>query len=140
MFVPYELNDSISKYEQLEEKKPNEMLKSMVVCQVNERGDCQIDKDVSFVIGGKKSQSQLLDANGVSYLGKKYCVSLSIPEGATWSTRQMEGKEKKGWLRSSAREAYGLSLSISVSNELLFWKDGPCSVSHVIWEQFRVLK
>ncbi len=140
MFIPYELNDSVTKYEQLEGKKPNEMFKSVVVCQVNERANCQIDKDMSFTLGGKHSQPQLLEANGVSYLGKKHCVSLDIPDSVTWATKQMEGTDKGSWLRPSEKEASGLSLQIFVSNELLFWKDGPCSVSHVIWEQFRDLK
>ncbi len=140
MFIPYELNDSVTKYEQLEGKKPNEMFKSVVVCQVNERANCQVDKDISFVLGGKQSQPHLLEANGVSYLGRKHCVSLDIPDSATWSKKEMEGSDTGGWLRSSAKEASGLSLNIFVSNELLFWKDGPCSVSHVIWEQFRDLK
>ena len=34
----------------------------------------------------------------------------------------------------STTSAFGISLYIVVKGEI-FWKDGPCSVSHVIWEQ-----
>ena len=139
MFLPYQLNDSITKYKQLEKKKPSEVYKSVIVCEVNERANCKMASDVTYMLGGEGVKAKVVEANGASYNGRKLCVSLSIPEDAAWFTRK-EIKEGGGLLRhKTTQEETGLILDISVSNNLLFWKEGPCSVSHVIWEQVRAL-
>ena len=91
-------------------------------------------------MGGVAVNGTVVQANGVSYGGRKLSVlSLSIPEDTKWATR-MKPNEKGGLLRHTTPEEMGLSLDIMVSNNLLFWKSGPCSVlHHVIWEQFRKL-
>ena len=138
MFIPYEFGSYIKTLKELVTKKPNEVFKTVVICEVNERSECKIEKDVSFVLGGIAVNGTAVQANGASYGGKNLCVSLSIPEDTEWVTR-MKPNEKGGLLRHTMTEEKGISLDITVSNNLLFWKNGPCSVSHVIWEQFRKL-
>jgi len=138
MFIPYEFGSYIKTSKELDTKKPNEVFKTVVICEVNERSECKIEKDVSFALGGIAVNGTVVQANGASYGGKKLCVSLSIPDDTEWATR-MKPNEKGGLLRHKTTEEKGLSLDITVSNSLLFWKNGPCSVSHVIWEQVRKL-
>eukprot|EP00554_Chaetoceros_debilis_P016045 CAMPEP_0194111544 /NCGR_PEP_ID=MMETSP0150-20130528/10529_1 /TAXON_ID=122233 /ORGANISM="Chaetoceros debilis, Strain MM31A-1" /LENGTH=743 /DNA_ID=CAMNT_0038801019 /DNA_START=42 /DNA_END=2273 /DNA_ORIENTATION=+ len=140
MFIPYQLNDAISTYDVLEnDYSPSDVYTSVVICQVNERADCKIEEDMSFVLGNIPSQPELVHANGVSYFGRKYCITLDVPADASWSKREVQVSELDGRglrLHPSTEES-GLMLTLAVSNELKFWKDGPCSVSHVIWEQSR---
>jgi hypothetical protein len=98
-----------------------------------------MENDVSFVLGGIAVNATAVEANGASYNGKKICIALPIPEAATWAKRMQPNKKGRLLLRQRVTEEKGLSLDMSVSNNLLFWKNGPCSISHVIWEQFRNL-
>ena len=138
MFIPYEFGSYIKRKKELDEKAPNEVFKTIVICEVNERAECKMENDVSFVLGGIPVNATTVQANGASYNGKKLCVSLNIPKEATWAKR-MKPNEKGGLLRHTTTEEKGLSLHMTVTNNLLFWKNGPCSISHVIWEQFRKL-
>jgi hypothetical protein len=140
LFLPYQLDNTITTYEQLRERKPSDVFKSVIVCEVNERANCKMEKDVSFRLDGVPSDAKTMKANGVSYNGRKICVSMKVPTGASWSTRKIS--EKKGGLLRKKRieEETGLMLDISVKNNLVFWKDGPCSISHVIWEQKRTIQ
>jgi hypothetical protein len=137
MFLPYQLDDTIASYEQLKEKKPSDVYKNVIVCEVNERADCKLESDVAYVLAGESAEAKTVKANGVSYNGKKLCVSIKVPDEASWSSRTIS-EEKGGLLcKKSVQEETGMTLDISVQNELLFWRDGPCSISHVIWEQVR---
>jgi hypothetical protein len=139
MFIPYEFGSYIQNSKQLDAKRPNELFKTIVICEVNERADCKMENDVSFVLGGIAVNATAVEANGASYNGKKICIALPIPEAATWAKRMQPNKKGRLLLRQRVTEEKGLSLDMSVSNNLLFWKNGPCSISHVIWEQFRNL-
>ena len=99
-----------------------------------------MEDDLSFVIGGEVAEVKKVQANGVSYNGRKNCVSMEIPDNVSWSTRKISAGGKGGLLRkTSIKEEMGVTLDIAVSNELLFWKNGPCSISHLVWEQVRQL-
>lgn len=140
MFIPYELDETITKYAMVKDKKPNEAFKSIILCEVNERAECKMEDDLSFVIGGEVAEVKKVQANGVSYNGRKNCVSMEIPDNVSWSTRKISAGGKGGLLRkTSIKEEMGVTLDIAVSNELLFWKNGPCSISHLVWEQVRQL-
>lgn len=130
IFIPYK-NDRSAK---TENRNPREVIKSVIVCEANERSACKIDEDMSFLLGGFPSTPHIIDANGVTYSGRKLCVSLDIPDEVKWASRKTK---KSGYLLRKNGEELGIELAISVSNKLIFWKDGPCSISHIIWEQFR---
>jgi hypothetical protein len=130
IFIPYKNDRSAKK----ENRNPREVIKSVIVCEANERSACKIDEDMSFLLGGFQSTPHIIDANGVAYSGRKLCVSLDIPDEVKWTSRKTK---KSGYLLRKNEEELGIELAISVSNKLIFWKDGPCSISHVIWEQFR---
>jgi len=143
MFLPLSSNDAATKQEtqELLSKKPNQVYKNVVVCEVNERAECKIGKDLAFVLGGSAVEATSILANGVSYNSRKICVALDIPDSVSWSFRNTEKKDEDRNLRQkrsrSSSEESGLLLQVSVSNSAIFWKDGPCSISHVVWEQFR---
>lgn len=135
LFIPYETD--VKKEKLLKDRKPGDIFKNIVVCEVNERTECNIAKDISFIVGDVAVNATTLQTNGASYNGKQICALLDIPKEAVLMTRQAT-KDSSGPLRRHSTEKHiGLSLKISVANNKIFWKDGPCSVSHVIWEQFR---
>ena len=131
IFIPYNSDRSVTK-----EKKedPREAIKSVIVCEANERSSCKIDEDMSFLLGGFPTTPRIIDANGASYSGRKLCVSFDIPDSTKWSPRRAK---KSGNLLRKNEEQLGIELSISVANNRIMWKNGPCSISHVIWEQYR---
>ena len=95
---------------------------------------------MSYLLGGINVTARYIESNGVSYQGKKTCVIMDVPPDAKWTTRaKIEKEVNKKSLRDKSKlnNNDGLSLQISVSNELVFWKTGPCSISHVVWEQRR---
>ncbi len=137
MFLPYQLDDTITSYDQLKKEKPPDVYKNIIICEVNEIGDCKLESDVVFTLDGKPAEASKIQANGVSYNGKKLCVSIKIPDQAAWFSRTVS-EQKGGLLRKKkAKKEMGLVLSMSVQNEKLFWKQGPCSISHLVWEQVR---
>lgn len=99
--------------------------KSLVLCEVNEeRGDteCKLDTNIQIVAGGKIVENvTYIDAVGVSYLSKKICVDVSIP-----STAQITKSPSDG--------SVYLSVDINAKAPTRS-KDGPCSISHVVWEE-----
>jgi hypothetical protein len=95
--------------------------KSLVVCEVNERrggGECILEQDVQFVVGGIIATNvRYIDEEGVSYLGKKICVTVDIP------------------LNARVTPSGSLTVDISVLSNKVTLKTGACSVSHVVWEE-----
>ena len=130
VFVPYKRDGSATK----EKRIPREVVKSIIVCEANERSACKIDEDMSFLLGGYSSTPKVIEANGATYSGRKLCVSLDIPDDVKWTQRRTKSS---GYLLRKNTDELGIELVISVSNKLIFWKDGPCSISHIIWEQIR---
>lgn len=112
----------------LEEEDATKWYKSLVICEVNEeRGEkeCNFEKNIDFIVGGQPATNvTYIDATGVTYLKKKVCVNVGIPEGSKIS-------RKDG---SNTDSPIGLSLD-ATSKGFLLLKDGPCSISHVVWEE-----
>jgi len=118
--IPYEFGSYIKTSKELNTKKPNEVFENVVICEVNERSECKIEKDVSFVLGGIAVNGTVVQANGASYGGRKLSVvSLSIPEDTKWVTR-MKPNEKGGLLRHTTPEEKGLSLDIGTVLESVY--------------------
>lgn len=187
LFLPYEENESVPTYilEEAEDtnnvgggKRRNKakdgtpipeyvQFENIVVCGANEHwGDkqCNMETDVDFIVGGEMAtEVHYIDATGVSD-GKRICVTMSVPNNATHTTKELMMKEANtqeqergktmktedgksiryqspanetggGQLEmSSTTGTFGLSLHILVKGKV-FWNDGPCSISHVVWEQ-----
>ena len=123
--------------------KPYETLTSLILCEVNEHvgeKQCNMVNSMSYLLGGINVKARYIESNGVSYQGKKTCVKLDVPQDAKWTTRaRMEKEVNHISLRDKSKidTTGGLSLQVSVSDELIFWRNGPCSISHVLWEQRR---
>lgn len=125
-------------------KDPSEVFGNLILCEVNDyigEKQCNMENSMEYIVGGTNAKASYIKANGVSYQGKKICISLNVPTSAKWTTRKKLEKEMqdKGLRQKSRRkDEHGISLKISVKDELLFWKDGPCSISHILWEQKKI--
>ena len=129
-------------------KKPIDSISSLVICEVNEHvgeKQCNMLESIAYLVGGLNVKAHMIEANGVSYQGKKNCVRLEVPPEAKWTTRkhleneiQSSNADSSSSLRKSAGDnEKGIPLQIWVKDKFVFWKDGPCSISHVIWQQKR---
>jgi len=130
IFLPHQ--PSILKGDSVEDTSvARDLIRSIVVCEVNShRGPeaCDLKDDVSYTIGGYTSvEVSYLQAEGVSYLGKKICVSIEIPEMAQVTT-------KANLTDDSEEESLGIDLQIAVVNKQVTINKGACSVSHIVWE------
>jgi hypothetical protein len=120
----------------------NDWFRHVVVCQVNEKrevGSCNMEKDLSFRVGGVNgTDARLIDSAGVLYLGQKICVHVSVPAGAMLTTRAalMPPTRTKSQQHDHESDvAVGLSVEILVRNHHIMDRDAACSVSHVVWEE-----
>lgn len=134
-------------------KKPVDSINTVVVCEVNEHvgeKQCNMIESMSYMIGGIIAEPHGIGANGVAFQGKKNCIRLDIPAEVKWTTREklVKEMESKADLNSSPKSLRkgpnddthnenGIPLQIWVKDKFVFWKHGPCSISHVIWEQRR---
>eukprot|EP00592_Proboscia_alata_P008422 CAMPEP_0194363260 /NCGR_PEP_ID=MMETSP0174-20130528/11104_1 /TAXON_ID=216777 /ORGANISM="Proboscia alata, Strain PI-D3" /LENGTH=459 /DNA_ID=CAMNT_0039136611 /DNA_START=1000 /DNA_END=2379 /DNA_ORIENTATION=- len=118
--------------------------KSITVCQVNESRDekeCDIQSDLEFTVGGVSippEDVQIINADGISYKGKKLCVYFGVPERAKPVVKNLaieEGNEPPSAGVPDLSAHAGIELGIAVINESILLRNGPCSVSHIIWEQ-----
>lgn len=118
--------------------------KSITVCQVNESRDgkeCDIQSDLEFTVGDVSippEDVQIIDADGVSYKGKQLCVYFNVPESAKPVKKTLAIEEGYEPPRASVPDLSahtGIELNIAVINESILLRNGPCSVSHIIWEQ-----
>ena len=143
MFVPFIEKEGGSRFglnSFHKRKKPSEVFGSLVLCEVNEHvgeKQCNMVDSMGYNLGGTNVKAQYIESNGVSYQGKKICVRMDVPASAKWTTRAKLEKKMldKGLRQKSNSNEYGLSLEISVTDKFIFWKNGPCSLSHVLWEQ-----
>jgi len=99
--------------------------KNIVVCEVNDKHskgtECNLNNDLSFVVGGMTSQDvKPVNATGAFYWGRNICIRVGIPSES---------------LLSKLKGLVGLSFAISVVTTSVMIRSGPCSISHVIWEQ-----
>jgi len=102
-----------------------ECFKNIVVCEVNDKHtkgtECNLNNDLSFVVGGMTSQDvKPVNATGAFYWGRNICIRVGIPSES---------------LLSKSKGLVGLSFAISVATTSVMIRSGPCSISHVIWEQ-----
>jgi len=104
--------------------------KSLVICEVNEKREgapCDMENDMEVTVGGKKATSiRYMSFTGVEYLGRNVCINVRVPEGAKLDSRGSVTKE------------IGLPVDIVVTNRKLTQK-GACSISHVVWEETRLV-
>jgi len=110
-------------------KNAKSEVETLVVCEVNEKrgdGECKLDKDISYLIGGVHATDVLyVEGTGLAYLGKQVCVHIGVPPSASLSKCKIKGQAEK----------WGLSVEFRVTNEKISVKSGACSVSHVVWEE-----
>lgn len=111
-----------------EEIFARDCFQSVVVCEVNEKHPsgkaCHIDEDLAFEVGGAKNQVvKPINATGAHYWGRNICILVEIPSRALLSEKDNETRE------------IGLQIAITVESTTVMIQSGPCSVSHVIWEQ-----
>jgi len=105
-----------------------ECFQSVVVCEVNEKHSsdkaCDVNEDLAFEVGGSQSQSvKPINATGAHYWGRNICVLVEIPSHSLLSVRDSEMRD------------IGLQIAITVESTTVMIQSGPCSISHVIWEQ-----
>ena len=112
--------------------------RSIVFCQVNEKresGSCEPEAHMSYTIGGvNATDAKMIDSAGTLYYGKKLCLHVPIPKGATLASRHAIDKELKAG-NSNATDTVGLSVDLAVKDMHIWKKSLACSVSHLIWEQ-----
>jgi hypothetical protein len=95
---------------------------TLVFCEVNEkRGDkeCKPERDMTFIVGGVKSDSVVQITNAAAYLKKLICINVGIPSDATVTIKN---------------EVVHLAIDVYVSNSNVSRENGPCSISHVVWQ------
>lgn len=105
-----------------------ECFQNVAVCEVNEKLSsdkaCNINEDLAFEVGGSMSLiTKPINSTGARYWGRNICVLVEIPPHSVISARNSEIRE------------IGLQIDISVKSTTVMIQSGPCSISHVIWEQ-----
>merc|ERR1712150_142496 len=135
-------------------------VRSQKECQM----ESDVQFTVSDVIVPKEDVKVITSA-GTSYLGKNLCVYFSIPETSkivtlsnksnhnhtpkntmivkkkgtnnvtTTTTTMKEEEEEEEEEATLSENVVGIELGIAVINPNVLLKNGPCSVSHVVWEQ-----
>jgi hypothetical protein len=103
----------------------SDRLDALLVCESSEivpTDSCRLYRDATLSINGDAATSTQLNSNTVATLsGKRPCVSVTVPQSA----RLVVVDEQKN--------SIGIKLKIVVSNPSITWKNGPCSLAHVIW-------
>ena len=147
LFLPVEGNTS--RNQELTEQKATDIFKFLVVCQSNASGGehgCNLGRDVTFTVGGARaSKVKWIYSDAVAYAGKRLCVLVDIPENAKLTTDEQAVRAVVGATaqnlsvstenrRLGSSVLKGLALEIEVTNKLVTWHKGACSVAHIIWE------
>jgi len=119
-----------------EMESAKDYFQSLVICEVNERKEhkeCNLERDVTFMVGGVKAESvHAIEGKGVSYLGKKLCVNVGIPPSAKISSKKDITEDTEKIEKS---EQVGIKLDIAISDPSIILRTGRCSISHIIWEE-----
>jgi hypothetical protein len=128
-------------------KSAQESFKHLIVCESNAKGDsCNLERDVSIVVGGVKATSvQWIVNDAVTYHGKRLCVLVDIPEDSKLISKgeakqvvvdRMQAKLKKQTrlLSGEGETTLGLAIEIEVTSSRVTWHKGACSIAHIIWE------
>jgi len=134
LFLPYEPLKQVTRHEIDEGIDTNKWFQSVILCEVNENrqaGECNIEKDIRYIVGGVQANNiKYIEAEGVTYRGKKICIIIDVP-------KESQVTNKAGMTNTSSilsESELGLSLEISVTNMHVTLKKGACSIAHVIWE------
>ena len=140
MFLPLDTTSDSTKNKSLAQQ----MYKTLIICEIKQmkiHESCDMERDIEVVVGGQKTDKiNYLDAEGTSYLGQKLCANVEIPETATITSKQqyLHEIENDTYLRPSNENRNenqtGISLEIKVIGDIVTWKTGPCTISHIIWE------
>ena len=89
---------------------------NMIVCEsqaLMEPEGCRLDEDVEFTINNQPVKSvQRIATDDISYRGKQHCVLVEFESG----------------------ESGEVQLGMTVTNNKVTIKGGPCSISHIIWQ------
>ena len=135
-----------------DQQSARDVFKYLVVCESNAKTDgCNLERDVTFTLGGENATSvEWIVSDSVAYHGKRLCVIIDVPENAKLTSENeakraaLERMQTK--LRGSADERsleatiMGLAIEIEVTNSLVTWHKGTCSIAHVIWGSLLLLK
>jgi len=88
----------------------------------------RLDKDVSFRVGGVLSEiTKPINMTGTSYWGRNICFDVDVPSKSILSNL---GKSKET----------GIMIEVSVETASVMVNTGPCSLSHIIWQQLSSAK
>ena len=139
LFLPYEENE---KEIRSSTTRVGDLFHSIVVCEVNEKrgeGECNMQEDVLYTVAGIEVKGKYITAIGTSFLGKHICVVIPIPQDAMVSSKSHEeirndADDKKDYTNENQTQIVGVTLQISVINKAVTLSKGPCSISHVIWQ------
>lgn len=116
----------IAMQDSVQEVLARDCFQNVVVCEVNDKHvtgkECNLNTDLSFVVGGSVSHDiKPVNATGAFYWGRNVCIRVGIPPQST--------------LSRSEGGSIGLALQLSVASTSVTIRSGPCSVSHIVWEQ-----
>lgn len=120
----------------------------LIICEANEKrqsGACQLDKDITYTVGGIEVASTQMVSGAAEYLKRKTCVHVGIPEEAkvvrlkevTIPNGPSITEDDKRRLSSngSLRDDHmGLIVDLEAKKNVMRDR-GACCVSHVVWAQ-----
>ena len=132
LFIPCVGREDISKMQKSSgdvRLKASKCFQTLVLCEVNEKHtgkECDLNHDLSFLVGGVKPEKvKPINATGTSYWGRNICIHVEIPSESVISKKE----DSDNGIR------LGISLEIAVNSTSVIIHSGPCSLSHVVWEQ-----
>ncbi len=142
MFLP--LDDDAKSDSTKNNSLAQQMYKTLLICEIKQvkiHESCDMERDMEVMIGGQKTEKiNYLSAEGTSYLGQKLCANVEIPETAKITSKRqyLHEIDNDTYLRASNentnKNQIGISLEIKVIGDIVTWKTGPCTISHIIWE------
>ncbi|CAJ1949705.1 unnamed protein product [Cylindrotheca closterium] len=117
-------------------QEANNWFESIILCQVNEQredNECDFGRDVGVSIGGVNVTDispYMMEMGGTTYLGKKVCSHIPIPNGAVLTSHNtLAGKA------DLELDQMGLLVEVFVTNKHIVHAKQACSISHVVWEE-----
>ena len=95
---------------------------------------CLLHRDAAFLVQGLPTQTTPVDSDLVATVsGKQTCVQVHLPPRLELSQRQSNATVADGGEETSTVQQFGIYLNITVTNPQTTWKNGPCSVAHIVW-------
>lgn len=145
LFLPY-FHDSISVLEKKEPQKQPQVgdsawlfFETLTICGINQsRGmnSCEMKRDLNIRIDGcNVTDVEYVPGEEVRYLGKELCLAVAIPKEASLSLSPYSNQEISDHDANDGVSSLGLDVIIFVANPDITIRTGPCSISHVLWEQ-----